>query len=1370
MKAKLFIAMLVVVMLGSFSTVGAQVIINNLAQWNAALANQPWQPDVNPNMPDYIINADPNNQYVVANALNVLPGTDIAMGQGAKIIIEGTLTVGNQGNPALSRIRSNGGVWNTICLRGNGGAAPGTANIFNTEISGGGDDAGDGGMITMTNQEQVNTSPTLLLWHSFLRGSESDGIYVYDVDPEDGNFRVSSSITLQNGSTIGDAALPIFGHGIHYQADVDQAVPNVFFTTTTLIIENSFISNNGLSGVYHEECRAVGGMDQVGLTVTIHGSEICENGHDGVNIVCPDIPREEMQNDVTIGVIDLEASLFNDNGANGGEEEIDQGWGFRLKELPEFALGGMQTSNIHITDECEFSNNTKGGLCLYHVDASPVFIDHCFAVANGSVVPDGNNGGPVIDPIPPENFGQDNANHPNVYQRGMGILLYPRSASCGQIAFAVTNCEILNNQLMGLHIRYWRGHSEGSNWFIQGNQIRDNGQGIEWGGVNDDNDFAEGANIHAYTCIDNLVLTNNEIGGAYVGIYLEHIFRIADQENDDSDRMPRQLSVYNNFQYGTAIGGDWTLYGLAIDKMGDEDGQNLDAIYNNLLLDNSDCGVLLGTPGDPNVQFDNLEDDELCNNAIGNTDADNNFGVSYEGNNEGPDYLNNGFFNIQAGNEYVNCDGQNTVTDNPQFTDLANKEFNLFWESPYINAGYRGAEDPWNDLRNRSTADAAMSIELEGNEVNRDGSRNDIGLYGGHFANGIIGLAPGTDYYAETDESDFDFDPYCSIAAGHNSLDNDLRPQNHAWCPGDYYRVFTSIYTHNGDVIDICDPNEAEDNHSAYFEFTGNYRWYMQGTIHANGNDGAEEPRTIYFRPAAGVARWMRLEINIPDDDCNLDGCDMAGGGYSVYAYGGAELDVPDLNINNCRFADSEYQNVLVSGDIPVHFVNCDFTGAQWDGLTISNNEDRSTVQTCNFSDNGSADTYYAGLRFSSSSPIGDAIASNTIGLNTNRGVYCFGSSPDIGGAGVDANVIYNNGPDQGQGGLIGAELYMTTGSEPIITRTNIWDADGGGNRRGVFAYKSGDEAPATVNCYWGGDDIWDNEIADFDGLDAAVKATFFNNVPVPAPAATSDDFIQGGAPVPPDIDSEGDFETAIELMASGEYGRAVRYFWSHLNDHSGICDFNSLQRLLICVRRSGGDLRELRSSYLEYARDEQTLRQVSFEARRLAGMALLYAGDPRAAIEALGDLAANAHSPSDSIAALMDIAWAELVGRGGPGNDALFDYDARINDLSRLYEEAVEKHTASKTLLPTQLTLEPAWPNPFNGSTRINFSLPEAAEVSLQIVNIQGRSIQSLLSGKVKAGRHSVVWNASEIAAGVYFCKLSVAGSSVTTKLILAK
>ena len=103
-------------------------------------------------------------------------------------------------------------------------------------------------------------------------------------------------------------------------------------------------------------------------------------------------------------------------------------------------------------------------------------------------------------------------------------------------------------------------------------------------------------------------------------------------------------------------------------------------------------------------------------------------------------------------------------------------------------------------------------------------------------------------------------------------------------------------------------------------------------------------------------------------------------------------------------------------------------------------------------------------------------------------------------------------------------------------------------------------------------------------------------------------------------------------------------------------------------------------------------------------------------------------------------------------------------------YEEAVERPSGEKALLPTQITLEPAWPNPFNGSTRIGFTLPEAGEVTLQILDLQGRVVQTLLAGDFTAGRHSVVWNASESAAGTYFCKLSVAGEDVTTKLILAK
>ncbi len=887
----------------------------------------------------------------------------------------------------------------------------------------------------------------------------------------------------------------------------------------------------------------------------------------------------------------------------------------------------------------------------------------------------------------------------------------------------IDNNLIAENGTDGLHT-YRMGVWEDGAILVRGNHFEDN----------------TNANIRLRGTVSSVMfqgnrlpaeIANNTLIGANYGIVL------ANAQAEGIFSAPIQVLIHNNIQYNA------TVQGLRIEDIGGDVAipDNPLQIFNNVFYGN---GV-----GDPSVDPEVREagiwigllvpavaNGNWIQNNILSDNSD--FGIFNRTLNQW-NFPNNGFDD----NGILDCQGcvsNPGVFADPLFDNEAVglEDFHLFWNSPMINRGNLNAIFDDADYPN---------IEAQP----RDGSPNDMGAYGG----------PGA--------ADYDFDPFCVIPSGAHVCNDNLPVGGvggRDFLEWDYYRVFGSIYTSTGETIDIGD--DALEAGAAYFEFTGNYRWFVQGTIRANGDPDNGEPRNIFFRPLEGVARWMRLEINIPDDDCNLHGCDMAGGGYEVYAYGGVELNVPDLFIRNCRLADSEYQNVLVSGDIPVHFTNCDFTGAQWDGLTIAYNENRSTVQTSNFLGNGSADTYYAGLRLSSSFPL--TIVSNTIGLNPNRGVYFFSSGPNIGGQGIGPNVVYNNGPDQGQAGSTGAELYLTSTSDPTIAWTNVWDADGAGNRRGVFAYKSSGVAPATNMCYWGGDDIWDGEIAVFDGLDEQVKATFFNNVPVPNPAATTDDFIQGGAPVPPDIDSEEEFFTGLDLMEAGEYSRAILYFRSHLADHSGIYDFNSLQRLLICVRRSGGDLRELRSYYLEYAANERMEPLFAFEARRLAGMALLYGGNPEQAIEALNDLCGDAPTPADSIAALMDIAWAELVRRGGDGIDALFNYDARINDLNRLYEETVEQPSGNTALLPTQISLEPAWPNPFNSSTRLSFNLPVASKATLQVIDLQGRVVETLLNRNLTTDIHSVVWNAEGVAAGLYFCKLTANDQSVTIKLILTK
>jgi hypothetical protein len=88
---------------------------------------------------------------------------------------------------------------------------------------------------------------------------------------------------------------------------------------------------------------------------------------------------------------------------------------------------------------------------------------------------------------------------------------------------------------------------------------------------------------------------------------------------------------------------------------------------------------------------------------------------------------------------------------------------------------------------------------------------------------------------------------------------------------------------------------------------------------------------------------------------------------------------------------------------------------------------------------------------------------------------------------------------------------------------------------------------------------------------------------------------------------------------------------------------------------------------------------------------------------------------------------------------------------------------------LPTQFAVMGNYPNPFNAQTKINFDLPEAAFVSVQIYSVTGQLVESL-SGQFDAGSHSVNWDASDVSSGVYFYKVAAGNYSQTMKMTLLK
>ena len=104
-------------------------------------------------------------------------------------------------------------------------------------------------------------------------------------------------------------------------------------------------------------------------------------------------------------------------------------------------------------------------------------------------------------------------------------------------------------------------------------------------------------------------------------------------------------------------------------------------------------------------------------------------------------------------------------------------------------------------------------------------------------------------------------------------------------------------------------------------------------------------------------------------------------------------------------------------------------------------------------------------------------------------------------------------------------------------------------------------------------------------------------------------------------------------------------------------------------------------------------------------------------------------------------------------------------------YTLCVTSCTASDTDdQPVSFELGKAFPNPFNPSTTINFTMGETAQANLTVYNMNGQAVATLVDGVVSAGAQSVVFDASELTSGVYFYTLNAAGQSMTEKMVLVK
>lgn len=88
----------------------------------------------------------------------------------------------------------------------------------------------------------------------------------------------------------------------------------------------------------------------------------------------------------------------------------------------------------------------------------------------------------------------------------------------------------------------------------------------------------------------------------------------------------------------------------------------------------------------------------------------------------------------------------------------------------------------------------------------------------------------------------------------------------------------------------------------------------------------------------------------------------------------------------------------------------------------------------------------------------------------------------------------------------------------------------------------------------------------------------------------------------------------------------------------------------------------------------------------------------------------------------------------------------------------------------PEGFRLYQNYPNPFNPTTIINYELGAKNHVSLKMYDVLGREVATLVNGAKEAGRHEVLFDASRLPSGMYFCRMKAGAFTETKKLTLIR
>jgi hypothetical protein len=116
-----------------------------------------------------------------------------------------------------------------------------------------------------------------------------------------------------------------------------------------------------------------------------------------------------------------------------------------------------------------------------------------------------------------------------------------------------------------------------------------------------------------------------------------------------------------------------------------------------------------------------------------------------------------------------------------------------------------------------------------------------------------------------------------------------------------------------------------------------------------------------------------------------------------------------------------------------------------------------------------------------------------------------------------------------------------------------------------------------------------------------------------------------------------------------------------------------------------------------------------------------------------------------------------------------IYAYALSVADIQALYL-STKADPNDLLSIPDEFILNQNYPNPFNLQTTLRYQLPVDGNITLDIVDLNGRVVRTILNEYKQAGTYRITWNAQNISSGIYFFMLKAENIVLIKKCVLLK